>query len=624
MAFCYRDIRLQTEDTIVQSTLGAVQALYPNWRLLEGRAPADAGAGDVFLTEKAVDGIPGHWIVFCPADSTEAAKCARLAAVADRPVLIAVEDTAWEPVTSDTDVVDAGAPNLYSHEGCGSAEIVLITCGRGLAASFATAERLRQRGDQVLVVNVPTLQPINVAELGEVLSAASAVCVIAGHPLAEELLPRAFESYVPPARVQIATEPTVNCILDAVNSSAEADGSLTAGMAPLADRLNQLGTENAFVVLAQVNALKAEGRDIVSFAIGEPDFPTPANIKKAGVEAITSDKTHYSESQGIPELREAIADYIRRTRDIDVGPKNVVVTPGAKPIMFNTMMSIVNPGDEVIYPNPGFPIYESLVEFIGAKAVPMPLWESLDFNFDPEEFRGLVTPQTKLIVLNSPQNPTGSVLTQEALQAVADIAIERNLWVLSDEVYSQMVYDDEFRSIASIPGMLERTVILDGFSKTYSMTGWRLGFGVMPEELASWQARIETNLNSCTATFTQWAGVEALTGDQSESRAMIDEFSRRRLFIHEGLNELPGFSCIMPKGAFYAFPNVTEACRMTGREHARELQEQILYDGNVAVLPRTAFGRPNDGETDQYLRFSYASSMEMIEEGLERLRKLLG
>jgi len=395
------------------------------------------------------------------------------------------------------------------------------------------------------------------------------------------------------------------------------------GRARFAERMNRLGTENAFEVLAVVNRLRAEGRDIVSFAIGEPDFPSPSNIKRAGMRAIEEDKTHYGESAGLKQLREAIAAHIRKTRRIDVGPQNVVVTPGAKPILFNTIMATVNPGDEVMYPNPGFPIYESLIDWVGATSVALPLRESLDFNFDPDEFRRLVTPKTRLIILNTPQNPTGGVLTKATLEAVAEVAQERDIWVLADEVYSQMVYDGEFVSVASMPGMAERTVILDGFSKTYSMTGWRLGYGVMPADLATWEARIETNLNSCTATFTQWAGLEALTGPQDESQAMIAEFRRRRSLIVDGLNAIPGFSCKMPAGAFYVFPNVTEACRLLGMKDAKTFQEHLLFEGNVAVLPRTAFGRPGPREEGEYVRFSYASAAPVIEEGLGRIRRVL-
>ena len=581
----------------MESTLSAAHAACPESQLLTADTPVstlDADSGRVFLATGAVS-LPAEALVFSPADAGEATKCAKLTSGASRLCVIAVNAEPTPAATAPSDVVETGKPNLYLDEPPGGNPVLIITSGTSLSAAFDAADRLRASGEVVHIVNVPTLSPFDGTELERVAGAARTAVIVAGHPLAAAMLPGVVSPYLGTVPTVVVGAPDANAIYAAAGTPDSTGNEPESSGPPLADKLSRLGTENAFVVLAVVNKLKAEGRDIVSFAIGEPDFPTPKNIKMAGVEAITSDKTHYSESQGIVPLRQAVADYIGRTRGIDVGPGNVVITPGAKPIMFNTIMSVVNPGDEVIYPNPGFPIYESLIDFVGAKAVPMPLWESLDFNFDPDEFRGLISDRTKLIILNSPQNPTGSILTPEALAAVAEVAIERDLWVLSDEIYSQMVYDGEFHSITQIPGMKERTIILDGFSKTYSMTGWRLGFGVMPEELATWQARIETNLNSCTATFTQWAGVEALNGDQSESLAMIAEFDRRRHFIHEGLNSLPGFSCIMPRGAFYAFPNVTEACRTLGKKNARELQEHILFEGNVAVLPRTAFGRPIRG-----------------------------
>ena len=281
--------------------------------------------------------------------------------------------------------------------------------------------------------------------------------------------------------------------------------------------MESLGTETAFEVLAEVRALEAQGRDIISFAIGEPDFSTPEHIKQAAIAAIERNETHYSPSAGIMPLRQTIAEYISRTRGISAKPENVVVTPGAKPIIFYTILACVNPGDEVIYPNPGFPIYESVINFVGAKAIPAPLLESRQFRFDLDDLRAKITDRTKLIILNSPHNPTGGMLSKEDLEVVAEIARERDIWVLSDEVYSRMVFDGEFRSIASLPGMQDRTVILDGFSKTYAMTGWRLGYGVMPESLAVDVARLVTNVESCTATFTQYAGIEALTGSQDPS-----------------------------------------------------------------------------------------------------------
>ncbi len=390
-----------------------------------------------------------------------------------------------------------------------------------------------------------------------------------------------------------------------------------------AARMNALGTETAFEVLAEVKALEAQGREIVSFAIGEPDFATPEHVKQAGIKAIEQDETHYGPSAGIMPLRQAIADYISGTRGITVEPEHVVVTPGAKPIIYYTILACVNPGDEVIYPNPGFPIYESLITFVGAKAVPAPLLESRQFRFDIDDLRSKVNERTKLIILNSPHNPTGGTLTQDDLRAVAEIALENDLWVLSDEVYSRLLFDGEFSSIASLPGMQERTILLDGFSKTYAMTGWRLGFGVMNKQLAQDVARLETNVESCTATFTQRAGVAALTGTQEPSKQMAEVFRRRRDLIVKGLNEIEGISCLSPGGAFYVFPNVTQACRKLGLPDSKALQRKLLYEGNVAVLPRTSFGRKNDGETEEYVRLSYAASEAQIAEGLKRIKKVI-
>ena len=591
-------------------------------------AVASVATGGIVISTVAPERAPEGLCILCPADATEAVKLASLAGKARRACLIAVSDADIAPSTAESDVVEIGLPNVYDAE-APSAGVVVLSCGPVLSVTRNAVRTLRSQGMAAHVVNVHTVTPSRGDEILPLLRSASIVIIAEGHPVAA-LLESPVKAMAPGARVVRVADPTEGDILAAARGEAPVKASPAAGKEidsmgnRLAERLGRLGTENAFEVLAVVNRLKAEGRDIVSFAIGEPDFPTPSNVSMAGIRAISEEKTHYGLSQGVTELRQAICAYIRRTRGLEVTPDMVVVTPGAKPILFNTIMSVVDRGDEVIYPNPGFPIYESLIDFVGAKGVPMPLWESLDFNFDPDEFRALVTDRTKLIILNSPHNPTGSVLTAEALQVVADVARERDIWVLSDEVYSQMVYDGEFKSIATYPGMMDRTIILDGFSKTYSMTGWRLGFGVMPADLATWQARIETNLNSCTATFTQWAGVEALNGNQAESLAMIAEFGRRRKAIVDGLNSIPGFSCLLPGGAFYAFPNVTEACRMLGKQNAKALQEHILFEGNVAVLPRTSFGRANKGESEQYLRFSYASSMEMIEEGLARLRKLMG
>jgi len=387
--------------------------------------------------------------------------------------------------------------------------------------------------------------------------------------------------------------------------------------------MQSLGTETAFDVLTRVVALRAQGKDIISFGIGEPDFDTPRNIKEAAKQAIDDGKTKYVPSAGIAELRQEIAKYVSKTRHIPVTPEEVVVTPGAKPMLFNSMMACLNPGDEIVYPNPGFPIYESVANWIGAKPVPAPLVESKNFGLDVDALRKSITPRTRMILLNSPNNPTGSVLGLDDLKTVAELVHKHNLWVLSDEIYSRLVFDGEFHSIATLPGMKERTIILDGFSKTYAMTGWRMGYGVMPKQLAFLVARIETNLNSCTANFSQWAGIEALTGSQAEPERMAAEFKRRGEFITAELNKLPGIRCCKPGGAFYVFPNVTGACRKLGLPDSKAFADYLLDKAGVAVLARTCFGKKNVGEMDEYVRFSYATSMEKIEDGLERVRRVL-
>ncbi len=375
----------------------------------------------------------------------------------------------------------------------------------------------------------------------------------------------------------------------------------------LAKRMSRLGTETAFEVLAKARALEAQGRKVVHLEIGEPDFDTPANIIGAAVNALQSGYTHYTPSAGIPQFREAIANEISDTRDIEVHPDQVVVVPGGKPIMFFVILALCEEGDEVIYPNPGFPIYESMINFVGATPVPIPLRMEKAFSFDVDEFKSLVTDRTKLIVLNSPQNPTGGVLSQQGLAAVAEIAMEKDIVVLSDEIYSRILYEGQFASIATIPGMTERTIILDGFSKTYAMTGWRLGYGVMPVELASQITRLMTNSNSCTAAFTQMAGVEGLTGPQDDSYKMVEAFRQRRDVIVDGLNDIPGFKCLRPKGAFYVFPNIEG----TGKE-SKFLEEYLLQEAGVATLSGTSFGKYGEG----FLRMSYANSIDNIEKAL--------
>ncbi|MFN3928549.1 MAG: pyridoxal phosphate-dependent aminotransferase, partial [Thermoflexus sp.] len=372
----------------------------------------------------------------------------------------------------------------------------------------------------------------------------------------------------------------------------------------LAQRMSRLGTETAFEVLARAKALEAQGKEIIHLEIGEPDFDTPAHIKAAAVRALDEGYTHYTPAAGIPALREAIADYIRRTRGIPVGPENVVVVPGGKPIMFFAILALVEEGDEVIYPNPGFPIYESMIRFVGGHPVPLRLRMDNEFRVDVEELARLITPRTRMLILNSPANPTGGVLTREDLAAIAELCLKHDLVVLSDEIYSRIIYEGEHVSIASFPGMLERTIILDGFSKTYAMTGWRLGYGVMPEPLAEALTRLMINSNSCTAAFTQIAGITALTGPQDDVDRMVAAFRERREVIVEGLNRIPGFRCLKPKGAFYAFPNIEG----TGWP-SRELAAYLLEEAGVAVLSGTAFGEYGEG----FLRLSFANSVENIQ-----------
>jgi len=377
--------------------------------------------------------------------------------------------------------------------------------------------------------------------------------------------------------------------------------------------MQTLGTETAFEVLAKAKALEKLGKDIVHLEIGEPDFDTPKNIKEAAVKALNAGYTHYGPSAGIPELRETIAQYISKTRGIKADPDEVVVTPGAKPIMFFSILALVNPGEEVLYPNPGFPIYESVVNFVGAKPVPIPLKEENDFRLDPEYVEEKITKKTKMIILNSPENPTGGVLTRDDLKAIADCVADRDdVFVLSDEIYSRIIYEGTHESIASLSGMKEKTIILDGFSKTYAMTGWRLGYGVMRKDLAQKVAQLQTNSNSCTCTFTQMAGIEALKGSQAEPERMDAEFKKRREVIVSGLNNIKGITCKKPRGAFYVFPNITG----TGMD-CRKLSDHLLYNAGVAVLPGTSFGKYGEG----YLRLSFANSIENIKKALDRISK---
>jgi aspartate/methionine/tyrosine aminotransferase len=382
----------------------------------------------------------------------------------------------------------------------------------------------------------------------------------------------------------------------------------------VAARMSRLGTESAFEVLARAKALERQGKQIVHLEIGEPDFDTPTHIKDAGKRALDANATHYGPSAGLPELREAIAKHVAETRGVPVDPEQVVVTPGGKPIMYFVITSLVNEGDEVIYPNPGFPIYESVINFVGGVPVPIPLREANGFGFDMELFEQKISSRTKLIIINSPQNPTGGVLERTQIERIAAIAAERRIPVLSDEIYRRFLYDGEFVSIVAMPGMREHTIILDGFSKSYAMTGWRLGYGVMPEPLAAHLTRLMVNTASCTASFVQLAGVAALQGDDVPVQKMVAEFKRRRDIVVEGLNALPGVKCATPRGAFYVFPNITGA-----RKTSAEVAERLLNDAGVAVLGGTAFGQYGEG----YLRLSYANSEANLRLALERMRPVL-
>lgn len=391
----------------------------------------------------------------------------------------------------------------------------------------------------------------------------------------------------------------------------------------LASRMRRLGTETAFDVLAQVKKLEAEGKSITSFAIGEPDFDTPRNIKDSAIKALNENFTHYNPSAGLAEFRAAAAKFITKTRGAACTCENIVCVPGAKPIIFYSILALVERGEEVIYPNPGFPIYESMINFVGATPVPLPLLESREFSFDFEELEKLVTAKTRMIILNSPNNPTGGVIPRADLQKVAKLAEERDIWVLSDEVYSKMIYEGTFESIYQFPGIRENAILIEGHSKSYAMTGWRLGFGVMNKDLAAQIGKLMTNSNSCTCTFTQIAGIEAMEGPQDDSEAMVKEFKERRDLIVDGLNKIEGIKCLKPKGAFYVFPNVTEVCKKNNFANSKELQEYLLNFGGVAVLARTCFGRRNIGEKEEYIRLSYATSKQKIEEGLRKIDKAL-
>ncbi|HEX77982.1 MAG TPA: pyridoxal phosphate-dependent aminotransferase [Dehalococcoidia bacterium] len=380
----------------------------------------------------------------------------------------------------------------------------------------------------------------------------------------------------------------------------------------LAQGISRLGTETAFAVLARARALEAQGKDIIHLEIGEPDFDTPPHISQEAAQALKQGYTHYCPSPGLEELRAEVAREIERTRGITVAPGRIVITPGAKPILFFAVLALLEPGDEAMYPDPGFPIYQSMINFVGATPVPNPLHEELEFGLDVRELRAKVTPRTKFIIINSPHNPTGSVLKESDLEQIAEVAIENDLVVLADEVYSHILYEGEHHSIASLPGMLERTILVDGFSKTYAMTGWRLGYAVLPPELVEPITRLIANSFSCTAPFIQRAGLRALTGEQDSVAAMVGELQERRDLIVDGLNAVPGISCVRPRGAFYVFPNV-KALPLD----CRRLADYLLQEAGVAVLPGTDFGAQGEG----YLRLSYANSKENLRRALERIRK---
>jgi aspartate/methionine/tyrosine aminotransferase len=374
--------------------------------------------------------------------------------------------------------------------------------------------------------------------------------------------------------------------------------------------MSRLGTETAFEVLVRAKALEAQGKNIVHLEIGEPDFDTPANVVNAGIQALQQGYTHYGPSAGLPELRQAIADDVAKSRGIQVESDEVVVVPGGKPIIFFIILALVEEGDEVIYPNPGFPIYESMINFLGAKPVPIHVREDREFRLDVNELKDAITDRTKLIIINSPHNPTGGVMTPQDVDDLAAAIGDRDIMVLSDEIYCRLLFEGRHKSLAAVPGMKERTIILDGFSKTYAMTGWRMGYGVMRPDLAGHIIRLMTNSNSCTATFTQRAGIEAIRGDQSETYRMNQEFRKRRDLFVKGLNEIKGFSCRLPHGAFYTFPNI----KQTGWP-SKKLADALLDQAGVAGLSGTAFGAFGEG----YLRFSVANSIEHLQTALDRI-----
>ena len=394
----------------------------------------------------------------------------------------------------------------------------------------------------------------------------------------------------------------------------------------LADRMSWIGTETAFKVLQQINEFPEERRNkIISFAIGEPDFNTPEHIKKAGIDAIANDQTHYVSSGGLPELKEEIAKFASSQRNIEITPDMVQVFNSGKMTIGMSILACMDAGDEVIYPNPGYPIYESMIDTFGGKSIPFLLDEENNWNYDTDKLRGMITDKTKMIILNSPQNPTGGLLSIENLNAIAEICIDNDLWVLSDEIYAEFVFDEthEFHSIAEIPGMQERTIILDGFSKFFAMTGWRLGYAIANPEVTKSFGTLATNFISCAPPFVQLAGVEALKADKAPSYNMVKTFHERRDLIVQMLNEIEGVSVKMPRGAFYLFANITEACKNLGLKDALSFQHYLLDSANVAVLAREFFGARDPNEDQEFIRFSYCVSTEDIVNGITRIKTVV-
>ena len=381
----------------------------------------------------------------------------------------------------------------------------------------------------------------------------------------------------------------------------------------LAERMYRLGTETAFEVAARARALEAQGKPIIHLEIGEPDFDTPTHVRKAAAEALEQGYTHYTGATGIPELRKAVAEYAGKNRGLEFDPENVVVTPGAKPIMFYTIMALIEPGDEVIYPNPGFPIYESMINFLGGVAIPLQLSERRDFRVNVAELESKISSKTRLIIINSPHNPTGGVLTRGDLEQIAHLAVKHDLVVLADEIYSEILYEGKHHTILEFPGMMGRTILLDGFSKTFAMTGWRLGYGIFPGELVPHISRLIINSVSCTSAFSQRAAIQALTGPRKEVDKMLDAFTSRRELVYKGINDIPGLRVNKPEGAFYVFPNITDT-GLTSREYA----DYLLREADVAVLPGTSFGEFGEG----YIRISFANSEANLSEALKRIRKV--